>query len=107
MSGKKEFIEKLKLRWGITSTWQVILILIVFALTGFSTLYVEEVIFKLFQIPKENSWWAALLILVFITLPLHNMILLVYGFIFGQFNFFWNFEKRFFGKIFGIFRRKK
>jgi len=107
MSKKKAFIEKLKVRWGITSTWQVILILIVFACTGFSTLYVEEQIYKLFHIPEENTWWIAVMLFIFITLPLYNLILLVYGFLVGQFKFFWNFEKRFFGSIVRIFNRKK
>jgi hypothetical protein len=103
----RAIIEKFKTRWGITSTWQVILILGIFALTGFTTLYVEERIYELFHIPEHNTWWIAVLLVVFITLPLHNLILLIYGFIFGQFRFFWNFEKMFFGRIFGLFRPKK
>jgi hypothetical protein len=106
MNKTRAFIEKLKARWGITSTWQVILILIVFACTGFSTLYVEEQIYKLFHIPEENTWWIAVLLFIFITLPLYNAILLVYGFIVGQFKFFWNFEKRFFGSFIRLFKRK-
>ena len=107
MSKTKAFIERLKSRWGITSTWQVIIILIVFACTGFTTLYVEELIYKLFHIPEENRWWIAVLLFIFITIPLYNLILLVYGFIFGQFRFFWNFEKRFFGRIIHLFHRKQ
>jgi hypothetical protein len=107
VSKTKNFINKLKSRWGITSTLQVIIILVVFACTGFTTLYVEELIFKLFHIPEKNTWWIAVLLFIFITLPLYNLILLVYGFVFGQFRFFWNFEKRFFGRILGIFRKKR
>ncbi|MCF8236146.1 MAG: hypothetical protein K9G67_14095 [Bacteroidales bacterium] len=99
------FIEKLKKRWGIHSNWQVVVILIVFALTGFSTLYVEEQILFLLPLPEKQDWWVGLLIFIFLTMPLYNLILLVWGFLFGQFKFFWNFEKRFFGRIFGI-RRK-
>lgn len=103
---KLSWTEKLKIRWGITSTFQVIVILIVFACTGFSVLYTEEVIFRLLGIPEENSWWIALLLFIVITLPLYNLLLLIYGFIFGQFRFFWNFEKRFFGRMINIFRKK-
>ncbi len=39
-------------------------------------------------------------------LPIYNLVLLGYGFLFGQFAFFWNFEKRFFGRIVGLFKRK-
>jgi hypothetical protein len=99
------WIDKLKARWGITSTFQVVLILVVFACTGFSVLFVEEEILRLLDFPKEKSWWVGVLIFIFITLPLYNIILLVYGFIFGQFRFFWNFEKRFFGRM-RFWRRK-
>jgi hypothetical protein len=34
-------------------------------------------------------------------LPLYNVVLLIYGALFGQFSFFWAFEKRFFGRLFG------
>jgi hypothetical protein len=100
------WIVKLKGRWGITSTFQVIIILVVFACTGFSVLYAEEVIFRLLGIEDSKSWWVALILFILITLPLYNLLLLVYGFIFGQFRFFWNFEKRFFGRIIHIFRKK-
>ena len=106
LSGKS-FIERLKERWGIYSTFQVVLILIVFACTGFSTLYVEELIARFFDFPEERNWWMRVLIFVFITLPLYNIILLVYGFVFGQFKFFLNFEKRFFSSIVRIFKRRK
>jgi hypothetical protein len=100
------WIVKLKTRWGITSTFQVIIILVVFACTGFSVLYAEEVIFRLMGIEEGKSWWLALLLFLLITLPLYNLLLLVYGFIFGQFRFFWNFEKRFFGRIIQLFKNK-
>ena len=100
------WVKKLKARWGITSTFQVVVILVVFACTGFSVLYAEEVIFRLFGIEETKSWWLALILFLLITLPLYNLLLLVYGFIFGQFRFFWNFEKRFFGRMISIFRKK-
>jgi hypothetical protein len=101
----KTFINRLKHRWGITSTLQVIIILVVFACTGFSVLYAEELIFELFNIPADNSWWVRVLLFVFITLPLYNLLLLFWGLVFGQFRFFWNFEKRFFGRM-RFWRRK-
>lgn len=98
--------DRLKTRWGITSTFQVILILVVFACTGFSVLYVEDIIFVLLGIGEEKSWWLAILLFILITLPLYNLLLLIFGIIFGQFKFFWNFEKRFFGRMISIFRKK-
>ncbi|MBC36079.1 MAG: prolipoprotein diacylglyceryl transferase [Bacteroidetes bacterium] len=106
MSNKYAWIERLKNRWGIYSTFQVIIILIVFSLTGFSTLYIEKKVIDLLNIDTSGQWWVAVLIFIFITLPIYNVVLLVYGAIFGQFKFFWNFEKRFFGRIIKPFKRR-
>lgn len=106
MTDKNNFINKLKHRWGITSTWQVIIILIVFACTGFSVLYLESLVHELLNIPPNVDWYYSVLLFIVITLPLYNILLLVYGFIFGQFKFFWNFEKKFFGRFAGIFQKK-
>jgi hypothetical protein len=105
-NNKPSWIARLKNRWGITSTFQVFIILLVFTCTGFTVLYAEEVIFQLLGIGDEKAWWLALLLFLLITLPLYNLILLVYGFIFGQFSFFWNFEKRFFGRMIKPFKKK-
>lgn len=107
MNKKSDWVQKLKLRWGIQSRWQVIVILIAFSLTGFSTLYLEKLVIDILMIPLDQAWWIAMLIFIFITLPIYNAVLLAYGFLFGQFNFFWNFEKRFFGRIVGMFKWKK
>ena len=102
----QSWTEKLKKRWHITSTAQVFVILTVFALTGFSVLYLEEVIFRILGVPDEKSWWFAVLLFIVITLPLYNLLLLVYGFLFRQFRFFLNFEKQFFGRIINLFSKK-
>jgi hypothetical protein len=36
----------------------------------------------------------------------YNLMLLMYGYLFGQFRFFWEFEKRFFQRIAKPFRKK-
>jgi len=102
---KASIIQKLKTRWGIHSTWQVVIILIVFACTGFSVLYVERFIYDLLHIPSSNGWFIRVSLFILITLPIYNVLLLFYGFIFGQFRFFWNFEKRFFGRIFAFLKK--
>ncbi len=106
MAEQNNIIQKLKKRWGIKSGFQVIIILIVFSCTGFSVLYVEERILQLLNLNQSDTWWVAILIFILITLPVYNVLLLVYGFIFGQFKFFWNFEKRFFGRMVKPFIRK-
>ncbi len=97
------WIQKLQHRWNVKSAGQVIVILIVFACTGFTVMFIKPLIMDLF-FEKGRSGWFSVLYWVLI-LPVYNMFLLFYGFIFGQFKFFWEFEKRFFGRMFG--KRKK
>lgn len=98
------FLNQLQKRWGVKSIFQVVLILMVFACTGFSVLYVEEWILVLLGVPKDIADWLRVLLFFLITLPIYQILLLFFGFIFGQFRFFLAFEKRFFSRIFG---RKK
>lgn len=88
------FIEKLQQRWQIKSTTQVILILIVFACTGMSVLYVKTPIFWLLGITKETHWLLHTAVYIITILPAYQVLLLMYGFLFGQFRFFWEFEKK-------------
>ena len=93
------WIEKLKTRWNVHSAWQVILILIVFACTGFTVMFIKPVIMDLLFADGKSTLFSILYWILI--LPVYNLFLLMYGFIFGQFKFFWEFEKRFFGRLFG------
>ncbi|MBA3901922.1 MAG: hypothetical protein H0X62_17255 [Bacteroidetes bacterium] len=101
---KSNFLERLQEKWHLKSLWQVCIILIVFALTGFTVLFIKQPIFDLLGITLEKGgFWKTVLYLLLV-LPLYQMILLFYGFIFGQFGFFWEKEKQFLRRISG---RKK
>lgn len=100
------WIDKLKHRWNVKSAWQVAIILVVFACTGFTVLFIKRPILNFLAGEQGNSTLATILYYIFI-LPLYNVILLGYGFVFGQFTFFWQFEKRFMERFFSYFRRHK
>ncbi len=103
----KNWIERLKKKWDIKNTWQVIIILIVFACTGFSVLYLEALIVKWLNIPEDLTWWLRVIVFIFLTLPIYNVLLLIWGFVFGQFKWFWNYEKVFFSRIAKAFKKRK
>ncbi|HZY82442.1 MAG TPA: DUF6787 family protein [Cyclobacteriaceae bacterium] len=96
------WLDKLKDRWKVGSILQVIVILIVFACTGFTVLLLKRPLFNYLFEGGEVPIWASVVYYILI-LPVYNVFLLFYGFVFGQFQFFWNFEKRFFAR----FSRKK
>lgn len=93
-------MKKLKERWGISSTWQILIILLVFSITGSSSVYVGKPVLEWVGLARMNFspdfWWGGFsyyflrLLLIF---PIYQVLLVSFGWIFGQFNFFWNFEK--------------
>ncbi len=98
------WVEKLKTRWGVTTGWQVFVILLVFAITGSSTAKVTDLMFDytgrdISALEKTGVYFLGLL--------LYQVLLILFGAIFGQFTFFWNFEKRMFGRIVGIFKKRQ
>ena len=98
--------EKLKKRWNISSNFQVVVILVVFAITGSTTVYVKKVIFDWIGITPETHLWIKVPVYIMVILTVYNILLLLVGSLFGQFKFFLNFEKKFFSRIF-FWKRKK
>ena len=87
--------KKLENKWVVTYKWEMIRIFIVFAITGSSSLFVGRPIIKLLGITKENLnpllYWILYLI---IGLIFYQILLVFFGWLFGQFKFFWEFEKK-------------
>jgi hypothetical protein len=98
------WITKLKTRWGLDSVWQVVVVLIVFACTGFTVLFIKEPLLDWIRGDNEQQWWMSVLYFVLI-LPVYNALLLGFGFIFGQFNFFWKYEKKTLERMRKVFKR--
>ncbi len=93
-------IQKLKQRWGIERTSQVVIIMIVFACTGFTVLYAKELVFDLLDItPAGYPFWQRALLWVITVLPLYNVLLYLYGVLFGQREFFTLFLKKSIGRL--------
>lgn len=84
-----------KQSWNIKSNWQLFVIILVFAITGSSAAYLSKPILANFGITKEtcSAWeyYPSYIILIF---PLYQILLVGFGFLFGQFTFFWAFEKK-------------
>lgn len=99
------WIEKLQERWNAKNGFQVFLILLVFACTGFTVVLIKRPLFHYWFGQNEIPVAASVIYYVLI-LPIYNLFLLLYGFVFGQFQFFWNFEKKFFLRILSLFGKR-
>ncbi|HET8737147.1 MAG TPA: DUF6787 family protein [Pricia sp.] len=88
-------MEKLKKRWGIDSNFQIALIFIVFAVTGSASAKLAVPLTEYLGLHPDttNTWlyWSARILLIF---PVYQVLLVAFGWLFGQFNFFWSFEKK-------------
>lgn len=98
------WLQSLQSRWKVKSVFQVLVILTVFACTGLTVVYISRPFLALIFDGNVPNW--ARVVYYIVILPFYNLFLLIYGFLFGQFHFFWNFEKRFLNRIFSIFKKK-
>lgn len=83
-------MKKLKQRWGLTSNFQVLLIIIVFSVNGSFAAYIAKPLTELIGLNRDNPWlfWPVRILLIFF---IYQITLPIVGFFFGQFKFFWNF----------------
>ena len=87
-------MRKLKERWNISSNWQLFIILLVFALTGSSAAKFAAPVTEAFGITKEMGlfiYWPFRILIIF---PIYQVLLVFMGWLFGEFTFFWKFEKK-------------
>lgn len=91
--------KRLKQKWGIESNFQFWLIFGIFALSGSSTLFIKIPLYALIGIDEYTALWIKIVVYILAITPAYFMLLLFYGFIFGQFNFFWAFTKKFIGRF--------
>jgi hypothetical protein len=92
--------EKLKKRWQIESNLQLTLILIVFSITGSASAWLSKPFVELLGMNDASmpKWLFTILRLILI-FPIYNILLIIIGTIFGQFKFFWAFEKKMFSRF--------
>jgi hypothetical protein len=105
---KPGFLQRLQSKWQLKSLTQVLLVLLAFACTGTTILLIKNPLLAFFGIERGGGQGALnTLLYLLLVLPLYQILLLAYGFIFGQFRFFWEKEKQLVKRIGGIFYRKK
>ena len=99
-------VQKLKIKWEIKSNTQFVLILIVFAITGSLALYISKPILDLLEInsfvKNKSLYFFLRLIIIF---PIYQITLILVAMFLGQFNFFWQFEKKMIKRLLKIFKK--
>ena len=88
-------MKKLKERWGITSNFQILIIFIVFGITGSVSAYISGPLTNIIIGESDLHWLIKLLIRIVVLTPIYQVLLLFFGYIFFQYRFFYNFVKKF------------
>lgn len=92
--------EKLKKRWQIESNFQLILILIVFSITGSVSAWISKPFVEWLGLNDQFiPFWLFTVLRLLLIFPIYNVILILVGTLFGQFRFFWAFEKKMFSRF--------
>lgn len=93
-------MEKLKQRWGIENNWAIVAIFIVFAINGSFAAWVAKPVTVFLGLNPETIsaiiYWPLRILLIF---PIYQLTLPIVGWFFGQFKFFWAFEKKFLSRL--------
>jgi len=94
------YFNRLKDKWAVESNLQLVIIFIVFAITGSSSVKIAKPLLELMGVEMnafENIFLGSLfywILRILIVFPIYQILLLFFGTIFFQFNFFWKFEKK-------------
>ena len=105
LTAKGGFLYKLKDKWGLQSLVQVVAVLAVFTLTGSTVVLVRKFLFDAIGFDETTPFWLKTVTYLFFVMPFYQILLLGYGFLLGQFAFFWEKEKKLARRIAKLFRR--
>ncbi len=82
------------------STYQLVVVFLVFAISGSLSVFVSEPILNFLNYKEFiSSNIFQIIIRILIIFPIYQIILLAVATVFGEFKYFWNFEKRFWKKF--------
>tara|TARA_B100001564_G_scaffold246946_1_gene209502 strand:- start:265 stop:552 length:288 start_codon:yes stop_codon:yes gene_type:complete len=93
-------MQKIRNLFKVNSNTQLLIVNIVFAVTGTASVYLAGVIIDFFGLNALNTilyWSLRILLLV----PVYQILLIIVGTLFGQFSYFWQMEKKML-KRFGV-----
>lgn len=83
--------DKLQKKWGI-SGWRFFWVMVAFGFTGTTTAWISAQITSWLSVEKFSfTWWSLKIGMLLIG---YQVLLLFFGFLFGQFSFFWHYERK-------------
>ena len=78
----------------------LIIIFLVFALSGSASLLMSSSILTAINLKELINFYPLyLLVRIILLIPIYQLVLIIIATLFGEFRYFWNFEKKFFKRL--------
>ena len=87
-------MKRLKERWNIDSNWRLFVVFLVFAVTGSTAAKFAGPVTDVLGITSEAGryvYWPFRILIIF---PVYQLLLIFFGWLYGEYVFFWQFEKK-------------
>ena len=93
-------IDKLVNKFQANSIQHLVIIFLVFALSGSGSLFISSPILKALSLEELISPYPLyIFVRIILIIPIYQLLLIIIASLFGQFNYFWKFEKKFLKRL--------
>ena len=93
-------LNKLVKKFNAKSNRHLLIIFIIFALSGSGSLFLSSPILSAINLESLITYYPIyVLIRIIIIIPIYQIMLIIIATIFGEFNYFWKFEKKFLQRL--------
>ena len=93
-------IEKLVNKFKANSIQHLFVIFIIFALSGSGSLFISSPILIVLGLDKLITFYPLyIFVRIILIIPIYQFILIIIASLFGEFDYFWKFEKKFLQRL--------
>ena len=93
-------IEKLVNKFKANSIWHLFIIFIIFAISGSGSLFISSPILIALGLDELITFYPLyIFIRIILIIPIYQFILIIIASLFGEFDYFWKFEKKFLQRL--------
>lgn len=93
-------LQKIIDKFHAESFKHLIIIFLVFALSGSASLLMSSSILTAINLKELINFYPLyLLVRIILLIPIYQLVLIIIATVFGEFRYFWNFEKKFFKRL--------
>ena len=93
-------LQKIIDKFHAKSFKHLIIIFLVFALSGSASLLMSSSILTALNLKELINFYPLyILVRIILLIPIYQLVLIIIATVFGEFRYFWNFEKKFFKRL--------